>query len=133
MTDLLNILVGEWSVEARHPAFPGLVVAGRAGFEWLEGGHFLILRSQAEHPDFPDALWVIGDGKAHYFDSRGVRRVYEMSVGEAVWRIWRDEPGFAQRFEGRLSDDGDTFSGVWELSRDDETYESDLEILYRRA
>lgn len=133
MTEVLNALVGEWTVEAKHPAFPGLVVPGRAKFEWLEGGHFLIQRAQAGHPDFPDSLWVIGDDKAHYFDSRGVRRVYEMSVEEGGWRIWRDEPGFRQRFEGRLSDGDNTFSGVWELAQDDEHFESDLEIVFRRA
>ena len=133
MTDVLERLVGEWTLEARHPAMPGLVVPGRATFEWLEGGHFLIQRGLAEHPDFPDSLWVLGSGKAHYFDSRGVRRVYRLDVSTGVWRMWRDVRGFSQRFEGSFSDDGDTLSGGWDLSTDDETWKGDLTIVYRRA
>ncbi|MGH2837694.1 MAG: hypothetical protein ACRDJY_05005 [Thermoleophilaceae bacterium] len=44
-----------------------------------------------------------------------------------------DAPGFSQRFAGRFAEDGDTISGVFELSRDDETWDDDLEITYRRV
>jgi hypothetical protein len=130
-------LVGDWTLEATHPAFPDLVVSGRSSFEWLEGEQFLIQRSQAEHPDFPDSISVIGSVEErlamYYFDSRGVHRVYGMSFADRVLRIWRDAPGFSQRFEGTFSDDGDTLSGLWKLSRDDVTWDDDLEITYRRA
>jgi hypothetical protein len=133
----LDQLVGEWTLEATHPAFPDLVVPGRSSFEWLEGEQFLIQRSRADHPDFPDSISVIGpvEGRLamYYFDSRGVHRVYEMSFDDGVLRIWRDAPGFSQRLEARLTDDGDTFGGVWQLSRDDETWDDDLAITYRRA
>ena len=33
-----------------------------------------------------------------YFDSRGVRRTYGVSLDDGVLRIWRDDPGFDQRF-----------------------------------
>lgn len=131
----LNALVGEWTIQATHPAYPGASVAGRASFEWLEGEQFLIQRSRADHPDFPDAIAVIGVTGAlsmHYFDSRGVHRVYEMSLSERVWRIWRDAPGFSQRFTGTVGDHGDTISGLWELSRDGSTWDDDLEIAFRR-
>ena len=133
MTDVLDALVGAWNVEATHPMSPGLVVSGRATFEWLEGEKYLVQRSQAHHPQFPDAIWVIGDGLAHYFDSRGVRRIYEVSTEDGVLRMARDEPGFSQRFEGRFSDDGDTLSGLWKLSRGDQTWDDDLAITFRRA
>jgi hypothetical protein len=136
MTDSLNALVGEWTTEATHPAYPDVVVHGRVTFEWLEGQQFLIQRSRTEHPDFPDSLAVIGGEEElamHYFDSRGVHRLYEMSLSEGVWTMSRDAPGFSQRFTGTWSDDGDTLSGLWQLSRDDETWADDLEIVFHRA
>ena len=47
----LGQLVGEWTLEATHPAFPDLVVPGRSSFEWLDGERFMIQRSTADHPD----------------------------------------------------------------------------------
>jgi hypothetical protein len=137
----LDQLVGEWTLEATHPAFPGLVVPGTSSFEWLDGERFMIQRSTAGHPDFPNSLCVIGamsedDGERlsmHYYDSRGVHRIYSLEMSEDVLRIAREAPGFSQRLEARLSGDGDSFGGVWQLSRDDETWDDDLEITYRRA
>jgi hypothetical protein len=132
----LNDLVGSWTVAATHPAFPGTVIGGRADFEWLEGERFLLQRSRTDHPDVPDSLVVFGefeDGPAmHYFDSRGVHRVYGVSFGDGVWKMWRDAPGFSQRFTGTFSDDRDTIDGLWKLSRDDTTWDDDLEIVLRR-
>jgi hypothetical protein len=140
LTDL-NQLVGEWTLEATHPAFPDLVVRGRSSFEWLDGKKFMIQRSTTDHPDFPNSISVIGamsdddDERLsmHYYDSRGVDRVYSLEMSEGVLTIARDAPGFSQRLEAELADDGDTFGGVWQLSRDDETWANDLEITYRRA
>ena len=137
----LDQLVGDWTLEATHPAFPDLVVPGRSSFEWLDGEKFMIQRSTADHPDFPNSICVIGamsdDGDGplsmHYYDSRGVHRVYSLEMSEGVLRIARDAPGFSQRLEARVADGGDTFGGVWQLSRDDETWDDDLEITYRRA
>jgi hypothetical protein len=133
----LEALVGEWTTEATHPAFPGTVIHGRAVAEWLEGERFLILRSQADHPEFPDAITIIGaptEGLSmHYFDSRGIHRVYAMRLNDGVWRFWRDAPGFSQRFIGTFGDGGDTISGLSQLSRDGSTWDDDLEITYRRV
>jgi len=132
----LNAFVGEWTTEATHPAVPGTVVRGEAVFEWLEGERFLILRARNEHPDFPDSISVIGtvDERIamYYFDSRGVHRVYEMSLSQGVWKLWRDAPGFSQRFTGTFAEDGNTITGLFTLSRDDSTWDDDLEITYRR-
>ena len=149
----LNRLVGSWTTEATHPAVPGVVVHGSAIIEWLEGERFLIYRARTDHPDFPDAISIIGhtgqdrvdsatraapaDARAaqlhmHYFDSRGVFRVYEASIDDASWRLWRDAPGFSQRFTGTWSDGGDTITGRWQLCRDDVHWVDDLEITYRR-
>jgi hypothetical protein len=93
--------------------------------------------------DFPDPIAVVGDTRdesategglsMHYFDSRGVHRVYRLSMDEGVLKIWRDAPGFSQRFSGTVADGGDTIDGLWQVSRDDSTWDDDLEITYRRS
>ena len=49
----------------------------------------------------------------HYFDSRGVFRLYEVSIDNEALRIWRDASGFSQRFTGTFADGGDTIAGTW--------------------
>ncbi len=132
-----DALVGAWDSTAIHPSLPGVEVPGTASFEWLEGGQFLIGRSRNEHADFPDSLLVIGAGGdrlvMHYFDSRGVERVYGTGFRDGVWRLWRDDPAFAQRFVGTFEDAGSTIVGLWEVAEDGGTWEPDLAITYHRA
>jgi hypothetical protein len=91
-----DALTGTWDTEAKH-RLVNEVVRGTVTFEWLGGGHFL-QRSRNDHELFPDAICVIGasekgDGLVlEYFDSRGVRRTYRVSLDDGVWRIWRDLP-----------------------------------------
>jgi hypothetical protein len=131
----LEALIGTWDTVATHPAFDG-VVSGSTTFEWLEGGRFLVIRSRAEHEQFPDAIWVVGPPEAgeglvaEYFDSRGVRRTYGVSVEGAVLRMWRDAPGFDQRFVARLG--GESFVGQWQLAETPGQWEDDLRVEYRR-
>ena len=131
-----SALVGTWDLEATHPSFPGTVVRGTARFEWLEGERFLLQRSRTDHPEFPDSLIVFGadeDGVSmNYFDSRGVHRIYEVSLGDGVWRMWRHSHGFSQKFNATLSADGHSIEGLWKLSRDDSTWDDDLAITFRR-
>jgi hypothetical protein len=95
-------LIGTWSTEAKHRLVDN-VVLGTATFEWLEGGHFVVLRSHNDHELFPDAISVIGRPESgeglvlEYFDSRGVRRTYGVSLEDGVLRWWRNQPGFDQR------------------------------------
>jgi hypothetical protein len=130
-----DALIGTWATEATHPLFDG-VVSGSVTFEWLEGGHFLVQRSRSDHESFPDAISVIGapeagDGLAmEYFDSRGVRRTYRVSLDDGMLRIWRDDPAFAQRFSATLGDDG--FEGRWQLARTPGDWQDDLNVIYRR-
>jgi hypothetical protein len=148
----LDQLVGTWTTEATHPAVPGIVVRGTATIEWLEGERFLISRTRTDHPDFPDAISIIGFAdrdrvhggpstnaapggnrlSMHYFDSRGVSRVFDVSIDNQTWRFWRDAPGFSQRFTGTFCDNGDTIVGRTELCQDDVHWNDDLAITYRR-
>ncbi|MEV7070648.1 hypothetical protein [Streptomyces sp. NPDC093990] len=137
----LGVLVGEWDVEAE---FPGQdVTAGRSVFEWELGGQFLVQRSEAPDPA-PASTAIVsvepgtGAYTQHYFDSRGVARLYAMTFDGAVWRLLREEEDFSplsfrQRFTGRLSADGDTIHGVWERSQDGSAdWETDFGLTYRR-
>jgi hypothetical protein len=135
--EALGDLVGAWTVEATHPAYPSLLVRGEAEFEWLEGQRFLIQRSRTDHSDFPDSVAITGtideSLSMFYFDSRGVHRVYGVSMREGVWRMWRDDPDFSQRFTGTFNNDGGTVAGLWELSRDGSSWDDDLKVTYRKV
>lgn len=132
-------LIGEWTMELTHPTLENTVVRGRTTYEWLEGGRFLIQRAVNEHPDFPDSLCVIGlmegenDLSMQYFDSRGVHRVYAIGFDGGELTLERDAPGFDQRASAKLSDDGSTLAGVWQLNEDDQGFRDDLAFTYRRA
>ena len=131
-------LVGDWTTQATHVALSG-TLHGRVRFEWLAGERFLLQHAATDHPDVPDALSVIGvmEGDQHlsmqYFDSRGVHRIYRIAFdGTELW-IWRDAPGFAQRSTARLSSDGLSLEGVWELNEKDQGFRHDMTISYRRV
>jgi hypothetical protein len=130
-------LIGEWTMELTHPAIEGTVIRGWTTYEWLEGERFLIQRAANEHPDFPDSISVIGvmegdaDHSMQYFDSRGVHRVYAAAFDGSELTLERDVPGFAQRLSARLSDDGSTLTGVWQLDQG-EGYKDDLAFTFRR-
>ncbi len=101
--DPFQALIGEWTIEMTHPMLEDTVVRGRATYEWLEGGRFLIQRAANEHPDVPDSLSVIGlmegenDLSMQYFDSRGVHRIYVIGFDGTELTVARDAEGFAQR------------------------------------
>jgi hypothetical protein len=137
--EALEPLVGTWTTEVRMPGQEE-VVAGRTTFEWLEGGGYLIERATMEDTRFPRGVMVIGPAQGrgpivqHYFDSRGIARVYEISLEAGVLRLWRDDPeDFSQRYEGRLSDDGAAIVGAWEMCEDGATWRHDFDLTYRRA
>ncbi len=130
-----DALIGTWDTEAKHRLVDE-VVSGTTSFEWLEGGHFIVQRSRNDHEAFPDAVCVIGapeDGDGlvmEYFDSRGVRRTYGVSLEDGVLRIWRDDPTFAQRFSATLGQDA--FEGLWQLAETPGDWKDDLRVTYTR-
>lgn len=130
----LEVLVGDWEVEV--PQFPGQ--RGLATFEWLEDGAYLCFHSDAPDPA-PSATLVIGRDESSevytvlHYDSRGVSRVYQMTFGEGVWKMWRQAPGFWQRFSGTLSHDGSSIRAAWEKSPDGSTWEHDFDLIYSKV
>ena len=134
----LDAFVGTWRMETSFAPESGGPRA-QTSFEWLEGRRFLVQRWHVEHPDAPDGIAIIGyDDERdtylqHYFDSRGVARVYEMGIAGGVWTLQRMAPGFSQRFRGAFDASRDTIAGAWELSHDGESWEHDFDLTYRRV
>ncbi len=130
-------LLGTWTVEVEigPPDGPPATTT----FAPVLGGAFLLQR--AEVPSVPEAPGVHAliepraDGTflQHYFDSRGVVRRYAMTFADGLWTLERHRPeaDFGQRFQGRLSDDGDTIAGAWEIERDGALVH-DFAMVYRR-
>jgi hypothetical protein len=140
----LEPFVGAWRIEAS--AFPlptELAAAARTTFDWTLGDAFLLQRASVPVPEAPDVLSVIGpdDGDGytqHYFDSRGIARLYAMTFDGRDWTLERHTPDFSplsfhQRWLGAFSADGDTIEGRWETSPDGRDWELDFELTYRRV
>jgi hypothetical protein len=135
----LAVLIGTWSTVGRHPLVPRKTFHGRTSFAWIEGGAFLIMRSQIDEPEIPSGIAVFGTDDTTgecsmlYFDERGVSRRYESSIRNNVWSWSRNTPEFSQRFTGVIATDGRTIVGHGEMSRDGGSWEPDLALTYTRV
>ena len=135
----LDAFIGEWRVDA---SFPGSL-PGRTVFEWALGGQYLVQRSEAPDPA-PASLAVVsvdpktGAYTQHYFDSRGVVRLYAMTLNRGTWILTRESPDFSsldfnQRFMGKFSRDGETIKGSWETSKKrGSTWVNDFDLVFTR-
>jgi hypothetical protein len=134
----LEVLVGEWTMEATPPSGEPWPGEARATFEWLEGEQLLFERSTIEMPEAPNGVCVYGCDAANgtyyqlYTDDRNVCRVYQMSIGDGEWKLWREGEPFAQRFTAKISDNGRTIDGRWELNEGD-GWKTDFDLTYRRV
>jgi uncharacterized protein YndB with AHSA1/START domain len=128
-----DALVGEWEMES--PLLPG--TRGRDSFRRIEGGAYLLWTSEAPDP-IPDSTCVIGSDDSGgpltmlYHDSRGVSRVYRTTFEDGVWNVWREAPGFWQRFTGSMEGDGRTIRGAWEASEDGTDWKHDFDLAFHR-
>jgi hypothetical protein len=141
----LDLFVGEWTVEATFPNLAdGTGVTARSQFEWALNRQFLLQRTDSPLPEAPASLSIIsvdlatGAYTQHYFDSRGVTRLYAMSLADGVWTLTREAPDFTsldfrQRFTAALSADGNTISGAWEIGHHAGDWEHDFALVYRRT
>ena len=125
-------LIGEWHGEGEVPMDPPMKISVKEKVERL--GKFIVITSVGEPAEVPDSVSIIGgapDGEPqpmHYFDARGVKRLFMMALEGSTWKIWRapgedwkgpDGPGFNQRFIGEISADGKTIEGRWERGMGD--------------
>ena len=108
----MAVLVGEWSQTATPAGGKPWPGEAKATFEWLEGGQLLLERSTVDMPEAPDGVCVYGCDAANgtyyqlYTDDRNVCRIYQMSIGNGEWKLWREGEPFNQRFTATISEDG---------------------------
>jgi hypothetical protein len=137
----LEAFIGEWLMEASFP--DGYGGSGRAVFEWALDRQFLVCRTEVPGGP-PDGLMIMGydPGRMpycqHYFDSRGVARVYAMNLSDGVWTLLRDSADFtpldfAQRYTGTFAADGRRIEGRWESAQDGTTWELDFHLSYTKV
>lgn len=135
----LEPLVGEWILEATPPGGERWPGKAQATIEWHDSGAHLVERSTVEMPEAPNGIKIMGCDAANssyyqlYSDDRGVCRIYQMSIGDGEWSLWREGEPFAQRFTGRFEDDFNTIVGRWEKAVDGANYVVDFDLIYRRA
>jgi len=147
----LAVFVGEWVMEAKFPGgepasvgSPAKLPEARTRFEWALGGQFLLQRTEISIPEAPDSLAIVstnletGAYLQHYYDSRGVTRIYAMSLADDVWTLSRESPDFTpldfqQRFTGTFSADKNTITGAWEKRLPNGDWEHDFTLNYRRV
>jgi len=134
----LDVLAGEWSVQASGPdgqPWPG---QGRASFQWHPSGAHLVQRVAIDVPGAPDSTSIIGCDAASgsyiqlYSDERGVCRIYAMCIDSNQWILERRGEPFAQRFIGDISEDARTISGRWEKAENSTAFTVDFYLTYRK-
>lgn len=144
----LDAFVGEWVMEVRFPGYQQSAATGdtpvaRSRFEWILDRQYLLQRSEVPVPEAPDSLTIIsvdpetGGYLQHYYDSRGVTRLYAMSLTGGVWTLTRESADFSpldfrQRFTGTFGQNGNTITGAWEKDVDGTGWTHDFDLTYRR-
>lgn len=136
----LDAFVGKWDIELVFPGDPPFIAHTVGSFEWLDDRRFfLVYRAGTEGSGYPVGHCIIGADDTMdtytmlYSDSRGVARIYHMSVRDGVWRQWRDDPNFYQRFSATFSEDGRTIKGAWENSEDGKNWKHDFDMTYTKV
>ena len=113
----LDKLVGSWTMKGRTLDSEAHNISGRTTFEWLPGGFFLQQRFEMNFAGFEiRSLELIGyDPETEAFSSLvysnmwGAPLPYQWDLQDDVLKISTE----ASKFEGRISEDGNTFSGGW--------------------
>ncbi|KPQ43971.1 MAG: hypothetical protein MPEBLZ_01439 [Candidatus Methanoperedens nitroreducens] len=135
----LSVLVGTWKTTGTHPYLPNKTLHGRASFEWIEDGAFLLMRSEITEPEIPSGIAIFGSDNVTgeyfmlYFDERGVSRKYDVSFKKNVMKWWRNSAEFSQRMTLMLTGGGKTITSKGEMSKNGSTWEPDLELKYTRV
>lgn len=139
-------LIGTWRMDVVFPDArqrPPEDTGARTVFEYGPGAQFVIQRWQVPHPAAPDGIAIITTDPAsggflqHYFDSRGVVRLYQMTFSSGAWTMQRTEADFSpldfsQRWEAELSAEVDIIRGRWLDRTGDGEWSHDFELTYTR-
>jgi hypothetical protein len=139
----LGVFIGEWRLGLGRSIPPPDERTPRSVFEWALDGQFLVQRTHIPEPNVPDSLSIVAYDPSskgytqHYFDSRGVIRLYAMSFLDGLWTLRRETPDFTaldfkQRFIGRFDFDGKAIFGTWEID-DGSGWRKDFDLTYARV
>jgi hypothetical protein len=134
----LEFLIGEWRTTGTHPYMPGERLSGRTSFDWHEGGAFLIMRSQVDHPQFPDGVAIIGSDDTAgtfamiYFDERGISRISDVTVGDRTMTWRRDDAEFSQSLTITAGGAGDRLDSKGRMKKKGEDWAEDLSQIFVR-
>ena len=134
----LESLVGDWDLTMTDAWFldsPDIKVRGKATVEWL-GDAFIHLHSTWD--DDSTISWVIGRSDPHErltvlaHDSRGVCRVFGMTLEDGELLMERADPDFHQRIAGTVS--ADRIDARTEASEDEgKTWRKDFDLIFERT
>jgi hypothetical protein len=128
----LDRLLGTWDLTMRHHAVAE-PVSGRQHYERVLDGAYVRLDWSYDHPDFPDAMAMLSEDSMHYFDVRGVTRVFDLRIDDEGWSMVRLDPELAQRYTTRFVGP-DTMESEGELSSDGgSTWQPDFAMTYSRV
>ena len=128
----LDRLLGTWAFAMRHSAVSE-PVTGRQRYERVLDGAFVLQHWTYDHPDFPDAMALLSDDQYHYFDVRGITRVFELEVDDAGWSMIRLDEEFSQRHTARFRGP-DAMESTGEVSHDNgATWRPDFNMTHRRV
>ena len=132
MSSPLDRLLGSWRLTMHHSQMTEPVL-GRQRYERVLDGAFVALDGVYEHPDFPDAYALLDETHFHYFDVRGVIRVFDFGIDDGGWRMTWIAPGFSQRSTARFV--GDDAIEVEGERSDDEggRWQHDFRVELQRA
>lgn len=127
----LDRLVGTWEFTMQHSEVVE-PVTGRQRYERVLDGAFVLLHWTYDHPDFPDAMALLSEERYHYFDVRGIVRVFDLDVDDGAWSMVRLDEDFSQRYAARFRGP-DVTEGSGERSHDGgTTWQPDFTITCRR-
>jgi hypothetical protein len=138
----LDVFIGEWRL-GLGPSIPAPDGGGaRSVFEWALDGQFLVQHTEIPDPNAPNGLCIVARDlntdayTQHYFDSRGVVRLYAMTFRNGVWTLLREKADFTpldfkQRFTGKFSADGNAIFGTWEID-EGSGWRKDFDLTYAR-
>ena len=135
----LEFLVGDWNTTGTHPMMPGVELHGRAKFEWIEDGAFLIMHAHIDDPRFPTGVAIFGTDNGTgecfmlYSDERGVSRKYDVVIEDHGFRWERFTTEFSQRFTVTAVNGAEQMVSKGEMSRDGGAWEGDLSLVYTRT
>jgi len=135
----LGFLIGRWRTEGTHPDLPDTTFHGRASFQWVEGGAFLVMHSEIVEPEIPSGVAVFGgdDGAERiymlYFDERRVSRKFDVTVGREEVTCRRDHPTFSQIMRLRVDGGGARLIGSGRRSENGAAWQDDLSLTYTRV